>query len=114
MSKSRLNLKAIEHSLRDVQLRFPQINAMLRSRRDSMTDEVIENMMAGYAFINWAIADDTDLLDSRYVAGLLELNHVVLCGRDPATRREHQKHTQATTQRFYAQDEFNINNILRW
>jgi hypothetical protein len=114
MGRYRLNLKAIERSLHDVQRQFPQINAILRSRRDSMTDEVIDNMMSGYAFINWAIADDTDLLDSRYVAGLLELNHIVLCGRDPAIRREHRKHIQATTQRFYAQDEFNINDILRW
>jgi hypothetical protein len=114
MGKYSLNLKAIERSLREVQLRFPQINEILRSRRDSMTDEVIENIMAGYAFIDRAIADDIDLLDTRYVAGLLELNHIVLCGCDPATRREHHKHTQATTQRFYAQGEFNINDILRW
>ena len=79
-----------------------------------MTDEVLDNMMSGYAFVDWAIADDTDLLDPQYVAGLLELNHIVLCGRDPDSRREHHKHIQATAQRFYTQDEFNINDILRW
>ena len=54
MSKHRLNLQAIEQSLREVQQTFPQINAVLRSRRDSMTEEVFQNMMAGYAFIDWA------------------------------------------------------------
>jgi hypothetical protein len=114
MAKCRLNLKAIERSLRDVQREFPLINAILRSRRDSMTDEVVDNMMTGYAFVDWAVADDTDLLDPRYAAGLLELNHIVLCGRAPNTRREHRKHIQATAQQFYTQDEFNINDILRW
>lgn len=114
MGRNRFNLKAIELSLRHVQREFPQINANLRSRRDSMTDEVLDNMMSGYAFVDWAVADDTDLLDPQYVAGLLELNHIVLCGRDPNSRREHRKHIQATAQRFYAQDEYNIDDILRW
>jgi hypothetical protein len=114
MGKHRLNLKAIEQSLLQVQREFPKINEALRSRRDSMTDVVIDNMMVGYAFVDWAVADDTDLLDSRYVAGLLELNHIVLCGRDPNERREHRKHIQATTEHFYEQEEFNINDILQW
>jgi hypothetical protein len=114
MGKTRLNLQAIEHSLRAVQREFPKINETLRSRRDSMTDEVLDNMMSGYAFVDRAIADDTDLLDPRYVAGLLELNHIVLCGRDPHSRREHRKHIQATAQRFYTQHEFNIDDLMRW
>ena len=48
----RLNLKAIEQSLREVQLEFPKINEVLQSRRDSVTDEVVRNMMTGYAFID--------------------------------------------------------------
>jgi hypothetical protein len=48
----RLNLKAIEQSLREVQLEFPKINEVLQSRRESVTDEVVRNMMTGYAFID--------------------------------------------------------------
>jgi hypothetical protein len=114
MGKTRLNLQAIEYSLRAVQQEFPKINEQLRSRRDSMTDEVLDNMMSGYAFVDWAIADDTDLLDPQCVAGLLELNHIVLCGREADSRQEHHRHIQATAQQFYTQDEFNINDILRW
>jgi hypothetical protein len=114
MGRNRLNLHAIEQSLRAVQREFPKINEVLRSRRDSMTHEVVENMMAGYAFVDWAIADGTDLLDPRYVAWLLELNHIVLCGCDPNSRREHSKHIDATAQRFYTQDEFNIDDLLHW
>jgi hypothetical protein len=111
---TRLNLQAIEHSLRAVQQEFPKINELLRSRRDAMTDEVLDNMMSGYTFVDWAIADDSDLLDPQYVAGLLELNHIVLCGRDPNCRREYREHIQATALRFYTQDEFNIDDLLRW
>jgi hypothetical protein len=35
-----------------VQLEFPKINEVLQSRRDSVTDEVVRNMMTGYAFID--------------------------------------------------------------
>jgi hypothetical protein len=114
MAQSRFNLKAIEQSLRYVQQEFARINAILRSRRDSMTDEVLDNMMSGYAFVDWALGEDSNLLDPQYVAGLLELNHLVLCGRDPTSRQEHHKHIQATTERFYTQDEFNIDDLLRW
>jgi hypothetical protein len=97
-----------------VQREFPKINAVLHSRRDSMTDEVVENMLAGYASVDQAIAEDRDLLTSMHAAWLLELNHLVLCGRDPRVRSEHRTHMEATTQRFYQQDEFNIDDILRW
>jgi hypothetical protein len=60
VGRKRFNLMAIEVSLRHVQHEFPQINAVLRSRRDSMTDEVLDNMMSGYAFVDWAIANGTD------------------------------------------------------
>ena len=86
----------------------------MQSRRDSMAEEVFQNMMAGYAFIDQAIRDHTDLLHPEYVASLLELNHIVLCGLDPKERREHRKHIQATTQRFYEQEVFNIDHLLRW
>jgi hypothetical protein len=114
MSKHRLNLKAIDRSLHDVQREFPKINDVLQSRRDSMTDAVIEHMMAGYALVDEAIAEERDLLTSRHVAGLLELNHMVLCGPDPKSREDYRKHVEATTRRFYEQEEFNVDDILQW
>lgn len=79
-----------------------------------MTDEVVENMLAGYAFVDQAIAEGKDLLTSMHAAWLLELNHLVLCGRDPRVRGEHRAHLEATARRFYQQEEFNIDDILRW
>ena len=114
MEQYRLDLKAIEQSLRDVQREFPKINELLHSRRDSMTDEVLENMLAGYAFIDRAVADGVDLFMLRHITDLLELNHIVLCGLNQHIREEYQTHIEAATQRFHEQEEFNIDDILRW
>jgi hypothetical protein len=114
MNTYRLNLKAIEVSLRDVQREFPKINELLHSRRDSMTDAVLENMLAGYAFVDKAVAEGVDLFTMRHVTALLELNHIVLCGLNPQVRQEYQTHIEATTQRFHEQEECNIDDILRW
>jgi len=110
----RLDLKAIEQSLRDVQREFPKINEILQSRRDSMTDAVLDNMLAGYTFIDRAVVDGVDLFTLRHATALLELNHIVLCGLDEQVRQEYHTHIEATTQRFYEQEEFNIDDILRW
>ena len=114
MDQYRLDLKAIEQSLRDVQREFPKINEILQSRRDSMTDAVLENMLVGYTFVDRAVADGVDLFTLRHATALLELNHIVLCGLDEQVRQEYQAHLEATAQRFYEQEEFNIDDILRW
>jgi hypothetical protein len=114
VAKYQLNLQAIEASLRDVQRQFPEINEIIQSRRDHMTDEVVENMLAGYAFVNTAICKDNDLFDLPYLHGLLELNHLVLCGKDLKSRLENRKHIESTRERFYHQEGCNIDTILAW
>jgi prophage maintenance system killer protein len=114
MDQFRLDLQAIEQSLRDVQREFPKINELLQSRRDSMTDAVRENMLAGYSFVDRAVADGVNLFTLRHATALLEINHIVLCGLDEQVRQEYQAHIEATTQRFYEQEECNIDDILRW
>jgi hypothetical protein len=114
MDQYRLDLKAIEQSLRHVQREFPKINELLDSRRDSMTDDVLNNMLAGYASVDQAVADGVDLFTLRHATALLELNHIVLCGLNEQVRQEYQTHIEAATQRFYEQEAFNIDDILRW
>lgn len=110
----RLDLLAITRSLQEVQREFPRINAVLQSRRDTLTDEVLENLLAGYRFIDAALADDLDFFSPKHVANLLELNHIVLCGLDPRVRLEYRHHTAAAEARFYGQEDYNITSILRW
>src|SRR5215475_4251696 len=114
MDTYRLDLKAIEQSLRDVQREFPKINEKLYSRRDPMTDDVLNNMLAGYAFVDQAVAEGVDLFTLRHATAFLELNHIVLCGLNEHVRQEYQTHIEAATQRFYEQEEFNIDDVLRW
>jgi hypothetical protein len=114
MATYRLNLPAIETSLHCAQRGFPKINEILQSRRDSMTDEVVDNMLAGYAFVDRAIGQNDDLLALQHVDSLLELNHLVLCGQDPRVRKENRKHLEATAQRFYCQEGCDIGTILTW
>jgi prophage maintenance system killer protein len=114
MDTYRLDLKAIEQSLREVQREFPKINEILQSRRDSMTDAVLDNMLSGYIFVDRAVADGVDLFTLRHATAFLELNHIVLCGLNEQVRQEYQTHIETTTQRFYEQKEFNIDDILRW
>src|SRR5262245_22457355 len=115
MNHAYLNLQLIVASLRDVQANFSQINDVLRSRRDSMTDEVVERMVAGYAFITDALKNRVDLLQPTYRDRLLELNHIVLCGLDPRVRKEYHQHIEATARRFYNQEEgYDIDRILGW
>lgn len=109
-----LNLQAIAGSLREVQRQFPQINELLQSRRDYMTDEVVDNMLAGYTFVDGAIRHDIDLLSLPHLHGLLELNHLVLCGQGSTSRQEYRQHIETTHERFYRQAGFNIDSILTW
>ena len=114
MYDSRLNLAAIEACLRQVQKEFPRINKHLQSRRDSMDDAVVANMMAGYAFVDRTIAERTDLFAMGHSKCLLELNHLVLCGDDPARRKEMAPHLAATAQHFYADNGRGVGDIMDW
>jgi hypothetical protein len=74
----------------------------------------LENMLAGYTFIDKAVADGVDLFTLRHATALLELNHIVLCGINQEVRQEYHTHIEVTTQRFHEQEECNIDDILRW
>lgn len=110
----RLDLTAVEQALRAVQRDFPKINALLQCRRDSLDDRVIANMMAGYAYVDAAIAADIDLLAFGNFKHLLELNALVLCGTDAAERTAEARHLQATEEHFYDDQRGGIRDIAEW
>ncbi len=101
MSKSRLDLPAIETSLRAVQRDFPRINASLNTPRDPLRDVVVENLLAGYEFVDSLLAADIDPLARGNSRHLLQLNCLVLCGTNEMAYEDCARHAQETEQRFY-------------
>jgi hypothetical protein len=110
----RLNLSAIEASLRAVQQDFVRLNATLSTPRDPFSDEVLANLLAGYACVDDAIAQGLDLFALGNSRRLLELNIRVLCGPGEKARRAAASHIAATERRFYEQPGGGIRDLMHW
>lgn len=109
-----LNLARIEQELRAVQGSFEQINSKLEAERENLTETVINNLMAGYAYLNQILRDDVELFAPGQLEPLLELNHLVLCGTDPNKRREYQEHIQRTERHFYDHQQGAVRDLVEW
>ncbi|PNG25666.1 hypothetical protein [Methylocella silvestris] len=109
-----LNLAAIEAALREVQRVFPQINKELFDRRDSLDDEVIENMMQAYALVDQLLTDRVDIFAMGQLNHWLKLNAVVLCGADPQVVQRHHRLLEATATRFYDEPGAGIGDVMDW
>lgn len=109
-----LNFPAIEASLRRVQQEFELINQRLSAQRDPLSDEVVENLLAGYGFVDDLVKSGVDVFSMGQHHHLLELNTLVLCGRDPARRAEFAPHIAATERRFYEEREGGIEDLVEW
>lgn len=114
MDRFRLNLPAIESSLRAVQEDFVRINESLSVPRDPLTDEVRENMTAGYRLVDAALARDLDLLEFGQSKTLLALNRLVLCGCEETDCRQCARHLSFTEQRFYETEGGGIGALMEW
>ncbi len=110
----RLNLDAIEASLRAVQADFDAINASLTISRDPLTDEVVERLMLGYAYVDRLLARRIDAFELGNSPFLLELNYLVLCGTDAAIRLDCRQVLELTQQRFYTASGGGIEGLVNW
>lgn len=111
---SRLDLSAIDRSLADVQRNFAVLTEKLTERRDPPVEEVRQNMVAGYALVEDYVQRGIDLFDLQHVGLMLEINATVLCGTDPASRKEYAEHLAATERHFYQDEEGGVRNLLEW
>jgi hypothetical protein len=110
----RLNLSAIEGSLRAVQRDFARINASLKARRDPLDDVVLENMLAGYRCVDGALATGSDLFEIGNSGCLLELNKIVLCGPHRVDHDCEESHLEATKQHFYGANGGGVGDLMEW
>jgi len=110
----RLVIPAIEATLGRLHAEFEEINARLGGRRDPLDRRVIDNLVAGYAFVDAAVADALDLFAMGNLRHLLELNTIVLCGTSPDRRDAYAAHTAATERRFYDEHEGGVRDVVEW
>jgi hypothetical protein len=112
--KPQLDLQSIEASLREVQREFPRINQALHFSREQMDDEVVANLVEGYALVNQLLEDNIDLFTLGSSTHLLELNTRVLCGTSAQKRREYHKHIAANNRYFYERTNAGIMDLYEW
>jgi hypothetical protein len=110
----RLDLARIEAALRTVQAAREPGGAGITAPRDPMDENVVGNMLAGYAYIEWLVRDGIDPFARGQVKHLLELNCLVLCGTDEARRARYAGHLAATEKRFYEERDAGIEDVVEW
>ena len=71
-------------------------------------------MMTGYRFVDWLLAERVDLFAMGNSKLSLELNALVLCGRDEGERARATPHLTATERRFYDQEGGGIRDVVEW
>lgn len=109
-----LDHAAIARRLEDLQAHFAALNAGLDEPRDPLVDTVLSNMLEGYALIDRLVAEGEDIFRLSRIGLLLEINTTVLCGTDRARRWEYRDHIEATEERFYANAEGGMGELLEW
>jgi hypothetical protein len=109
-----LDLAATEASLREVEAHFAHINPHLDSPRDRLDRGTVDYMMSGYAFIDELIEDKIDLFSLGQLRLFLELNALVLCGRDEQVRLDSARHLAATDQYFFDNVDGGIRDVVEW
>jgi len=112
--RPRVDLQSIEASLRGVQCEFFLINQALHLSRERMDDEVVENLLSGYAFICQLVEATIDIFALGNSSCLLELNTRVLCGTSEQKRREYRKHIDANNRYFYDRTDAGIKDLAEW
>lgn len=110
----RLNLDVIQSSLVNVQHNFDKINTSLMVRRKPPSDEVIQNIIAGYQQIDQYVADGVDLFKIGSSRRLLDLNHTVLFHCTGRSIEESKSQFKATKEHFYEVKNGGIGHLMDW
>lgn len=109
-----IDIDAIEACLKLTQQNFDAINATLTVRRKPPSDQVIENLLAGYEQVNDYLASDIDLFKVGHSKLLLELNHIVLYHHGGLSSEEKDQQFKATEKHFYHSKAGGIDEFMTW
>jgi prophage maintenance system killer protein len=112
---ARFDIAAIEECLQQTQAVFAVINDRLKVHRDRLDDEVVANLVSGYAYVDELIRDERR---NPFALGslheLLELNRLVLCGPLRERRELYAEHLRATDRHFYDEREGGVRDLVEW
>lgn len=112
--KLQLNLDEIRACLVETQQNFKKINATLTVQRKPPSDEVIDNLIAGYSKIDEHLNNGTDLFKIGNSKLILELNHIVLYHHADISIEEDKSQFKATTKLFYDTKNAGIGQLMEW
>jgi hypothetical protein len=101
---ARLNLGEIEATLRRLHRTAACVSAV----------ETLERLAAGYREVDRLLSEGVELLSYGGTRHLVELNHIVLCGVDPALRAQFQGHIAATERWFYDRPDAGVAALYDW
>nr|WP_242518174.1 hypothetical protein [Thiorhodovibrio winogradskyi] len=109
---ARLNLPTIEASLRAVQDGFERINQTLTTPRDPLSDQVLDQLLAGYRQVDAWLEHGQDPFALGQSAQLLGLNALVLWGEAEPACSEARHQLEATEEQFYATGDGGIGELI--
>lgn len=108
------DLPAIAASLRRTQFHFDGINRRLRVPRDHLDDEVVENLLEAYAYVDSLIRTGANPFAPGSSQCLLDINRLVLCGSSEARRQHYASHLEATERHFFEAREGGVRDLVEW
>jgi len=112
---ARLDLASIEAALRQLQQVARADNRQWQGlRREPLGLDALSRFVEGYRQIDALLAADIEVFDYGNSKQLLELNHIVLCGRSAATRAAAAKHLEDTEAAFYRNGPGGIGSLSEW
>jgi hypothetical protein len=97
-----------------VEANFAAINSQLGSPREPLDRLAVHHMMGGYAFVEELIERKIELFSLGHLRLFLELNALVLCGRDKQVRLDSAQHLVATDKYFFDNEDGGIRDVVEW
>lgn len=101
MEWRRLDIDAIEASLRALLEDTADAVIWERLHEEALTEDATRRLLAGYRAVDALLAERVDIFGYGESERILELNHMVLCGPSPERRVQYASHIAATRCHFY-------------
>ncbi len=112
---ARLNLEAIESALDGMMAAAKaKPGEWKKLHREKLGKAAAHRLLEGYAYVDRLLAEAVDPFAYGNSEHLVELNHLVLCGSSPQTRRESAAHIEQTESYFYDNRLGGVGDFVAW